>query len=359
MACRHRWLSSLWLPVLFGACTQDSKPTSPGTEPAAASVEISGARAAQAGESVSLSAAVKDSSGALIPGALVAWSSSDSSLIEVSASGTVNARRIGTVVLTASSGAVHDTVIFTSSLTPYTFLFADTASPADRQLIRDAVQNAHAFQMATFGKGLTDSTTIFGGFAISGCANPGASAFAGGRTITVCLGNQGWKVHKPVIRQKILQHELFHLWQFKHWSATPATSAAWVMEGSAELVAYRGIVAKGFLAFETGLGCQVKESADFASRNPPGLPALSSVEGLQAFQSTQGPLYTHSMLAMNFLTTAGGLTTLRAYGDSVKAGASWQAAFTSAFGKSPATFYGEFPGYLAGLTVPPAYLCGI
>jgi hypothetical protein len=302
---------------------------------------------------------VRDSSGHILSSAPVTWSSSDSTLIAVTGAGTVTAHRIGTVILTAAAGSAQDTVHFTSSLAPYTFLFADTAPEADRQLIRDAIQNAHTFHAAALARTIADSTTIFGSYAAAGCANAGASAFAGGRTITVCLGNQGWKVHGPIIRQKILQHELFHIWQFSYWGTNFNASSAWIIEGSAELMGFRGVEAKGLLAFSTALGCQVKESADFANRTPPGppLPALNTVETRQAFQTAVGPLYTHSMLAMDNLTTAAGLASLRAYGDSLAVGKSWSVAFEAAFGKTPATFYGQFPGYLGSLPVPPQYLC--
>jgi hypothetical protein len=363
MSLRH--LAFLALPLALAACFQTS--TEIIDEPIEgfpASLEITGALTAQAGQSTVLNAVVKDSAGQVIGDASVTWSSSDSTIIAVTGNagiGTVTAHRIGTVILTATAGTAQDTVHFTSSLTPYTFLFADTAPEPDRQLIRDAVQNAHTFQLATLGRGLVDSTTIFGAYAVSGCANAGASAFAGGRTITVCLGNQGWKTHGPVIKQKILQHELFHIWQFAYWGSNMNASSAWIIEGSAELMGYQGIAAKGLLSFSTALGCQVKESTDFANRTPAGppLPALSTVETRQAFQSTQGPLYTHSMLAMDNLTATGGLTTIRAYGDSLAAGKTWQASFEAAFGKSAATFYGGFPGYLSGLVVPTTYLCRI
>lgn len=363
----RRLLHGLALPAVlwaFPACTSDPAGPPDAPDPVdslgpPALITITGSQTAQAGSSVSLAAEVKDSAGHVLSSIPIAWSSSDSTLIAVAGNGTVTAHRIGSVILTATAGSAQDTVHFISSLAPYAFIFADTAPEADRQFIRDAIQNAHAFHATALARTIADSTAIFGTYAATGCANPGASAFAGGRTITVCLGNQGWKAHGPVIRQKILQHELFHIWQFSYWGANINASSAWIIEGSAELMGYRGIEAKGLLPFSTALGCQLKESMDFANRTPPGppLPALSTVETRQAFQATMGPLYTHSMLAMDNLTTLGGVMSLRAYGDSLAVGKSWSVAFESAFGKTPATFYGQFPGYLGSLPVPPQYLC--
>jgi hypothetical protein len=177
--------------------------------------------------------------------------------------------------------------------------------------------------------------------------------------VVFCLGNPGWKNNGPVRRQKIVQHELFHVWQFEYgWINNPVTAGAtWLIEGAAEWMGYRGL--GGRLSFTTALGCQVKEAADFAQQSS-GLPPLSSVESRTAFQGTVGPLYTHSMLAADYLVEAAdGPMAFRAYGDSIKAGVEWHAAFQSAFGISTATFYSLFPGYLSGLTVPANYRCGI
>jgi hypothetical protein len=121
---------------------------------------------------------------------------------------------------------------------------------------------------------------------------------------------------------------------------------------------YYGVAQRGLLAFDVALGCQRKESADFAVNQPPGLPALQSLESRQVFQATVGPLYTHSMLAAHYLAESGdGLASLETYGNVVKTGATWQAAFQQAFKTTPASFYGAFPGYVSGLPVPATYAC--
>jgi hypothetical protein len=366
--------------VLLACCTQEAAgpgPVDPGQDtvpltpvPRPFSLKISGTLSAELGADSPLLAVLEDSSGAALTGTIV-WASEDSTIASVSAGGVVRAVRIGTVTITASHAfegdTLRDSVSFTGSLAPYTFVFADTVSPLDRRLILDAVRDAHTFQGTSVGRAIAESTVISAVFAAPGCSQGGAAAFAGPRAVTFCLGNPGWKTHGPVIKQKIVQHELFHVWQFESgWITNPATAGAmWIIEGSAELMGFRGIEARGLLPFATAVGCQVKESSDFATRQPPGLPPLQSVEGRQAFQMTQGPLYTHSMLAMAQLTgtTAGadvsGLVTLRVYGDSVAAGMAggWPAAFAAAFGKSPASFYGDFPGHLSSLAVPPEYLC--
>jgi hypothetical protein len=355
----------------FLACNDSSTGPSGGQKPPVdtthvvrkpATLNISGPRTAQAGQSISLSAAVQDSLGQIVSGVPVTWSSSDSTLIHVDANGLVTATRIGSAVLTASvSLLVRDTIVFTSSLTPYTFVFADTVSESQRQLIRDGVQNADAFHKSVLGRAVKESTTVSGVFSATGCSSGGSAAYTGAGSVVFCLGNPGWKMNGPVRQQKIVQHELFHVWQFEYkWISNPATSGAtWLIEGSAEWMGYKGIAAGGLLPFETALGCQVKESADFTTRTPPGLPALSTVETRAAFQSTVGPLYTNSMLAADYLLTTSGPTALKVYGDAIAAGTEWHVAFQTAFGISTTMFYAQFPTWLSAKPVPASYLCGI
>jgi hypothetical protein len=333
--------------------------------PKPTSLDINGARTAPVGQAVSLTAVVKDSAGLILSGVPVVWTSSDSTLIQVSSTGTVTPKRIGTVVLTASASLfVRDTVLFTSALSPYTFVFADTGPEPERQLIRDGIQYAHAFHHAQLGRTIQEPTTVSGLFSATGCASGGAAAYTGSGSVVFCLGNQGWKANGPVRKQKIVQHELFHVWQFENkWISNAATAGAtWLIEGSAEWMGYQGIAARGLISFETALGCQIKEAADFAMRTPPGLPALSAVETRMAFQNTQGPLYTHSMLAAEYLISGGGTggpMAFKVYADGIAGGTEWHAAFQTAFAKSTADFYAQFPSWLSAKPVPPNYLCGI
>ena len=156
-------------------------------------------------------------------------------------------------------------------------------------------------------------------------------------------------------------HELYHVLQFeRRWLGNPAIAGAnWIIEGAAELVAYRGIASRNLLPYTTAVGCQVKEVFDFGTRQPPGLPNLSAVETQQQFQTTQGPLYALSMMGMDQLISISSITALNTYSDAIAAGTSWPLAFQTAFGSSTTTFYGPFPGYGSSLAVPPSYLCGV
>jgi hypothetical protein len=328
--------------------------------PTVASVTITGTTAVQAGQSTKLTAVAKDAGGTVLA-VPMQWSSTDGTLISVASDGTVTASRIGVVTITATAGGVSATTQFTSSLTPYTFVFAATTTAADQQTIKDGVQYAHAYHQTIFSRQIQQPTTITTSTTAQGCAQGGAAAFTGPNATTYCIANPGWLANGPVLRMKIVMHETFHIWQFEyHWLGTPANGGAtWVVEGSAELMGFHGIADRGMLGFQTAIGCQVKQMSDFALQNPPGLPALSLVETPQAFQTTVGPLYAKSMLAMDQLTALNGLVSLKAYGDAIAAGTAWPVAFQSAFGQSTAAFYAQFPAYTAGLSLPINYQCGV
>jgi hypothetical protein len=330
-----------------------------GTPPSQNTIAITGTLSAQAGATSQLTATVRDASGSVVANAPVSWFTSDSTIIAVSPTGLVTARRIGTALIAVASGTATGSAQFTSSLAPYTFSFAASMTPAEQQAIRDNVQFAHAFQKATFNRAIQNATTITASTNAPGCAQGGAAAFQSQGQLTFCVANPGWLDVPPLLRQKIVQHELFHVWQFEnHWIGNPATAGAtWLIEGAAEIMGYRGIIDRGLLTLPVAIGCQVKESSDFKTQHPPGLPPLSSVETSQAFNTTVGPLYTVSMLAADQLTQTGDLVALRTYADAIAAGTSWETAFQSSFGTSLSSFYSQFPGYVASIPVPATYQC--
>jgi uncharacterized protein YjdB len=327
--------------------------------PSGNTITITGSLTPQAGTTTQLVATVHDGAGNVVSGTPVAWFSSDSTIIAVSQTGLANALRIGTATIAAASGMATGTVAVTSSLAPFTFTFAASMTPAEQQVIKDNVQSAHAFQKTVFDRQIHNPTSIVASTNAPGCAQGGAAAFQSQGALTFCVANPGWLNPPPKLREKIVQHELFHVWQFEnHWIGNPATAGAtWLIEGAAELMGYRGIADRGLITMPVAIGCQVKESTDFKLQHPPGLPALNTVETLQAFNTTVGPLYTVSMLAAEQLTQTNGLVSLRTYADAIAAGTAWQAAFQTAFGVSTTDFYAQFPTYLASLPVPATYEC--
>ncbi|MDY6981674.1 MAG: hypothetical protein SV422_01160 [Pseudomonadota bacterium] len=246
-----------------------------------------------------------------------------------------------------------------------TFNFAPTTSAEDQQLIRDTVEYARNFLQTVFSRTLQRNATITTLGPIGGCANPGASAFTGPQNLTICTGNHGWTDHGPVTKNKILIHEVFHLLQFElRWLGGPPgsiTGPHWLIEGAAEYVGWLGIAARGDVTLGFSLdiahGCMLKEVADFALRQPPGLPNLNVLESPQNFGN--GPVYPLAMIGAKQLIDGSSLAQLLAYGTALASGTAWTTAFTDAFGTTAMDFYAQFPAYKVGLAVPAEYACRI
>jgi hypothetical protein len=179
--------------------------------------------------------------------------------------------------------------------------------------------------------------------------------------MTICIANRGWTDHQPVTRRKIIMHEVFHLLQFElRWLGGPPgsiTGPHWLIEGSAEYVGWLGVAAQGHVTLDTARGCMLKEVADFAERQPPGLANLSAYETAQSFGG--GPVYPLAMLGADQLAGTTNVGAFLSYGNAMAGGTNAATAFADAFGTTTAEFYAQFPSYKAGLAVPSSYLCGI
>lgn len=256
------------------------------------------------------------------------------------------------------------TAIAPSNFGVFTFTFDDGTSVADQALIGEGVQIANDYFTAAFGRTPTRASQIRGALSAPGCGQGGggASAFTGSGTVTICMGNLGWTTHGPITKRKIVIHEVYHLLQFeRRWLGLQTTAASgpmWLVEGAAELAAYKAIESRGLSPYSTAQGCQIKEYTDFGQRQPPGLPNLSALDSQQNWAQTQGPLYALAMTGVDQLVTARGLGALTSYMDAI-APSGPAGAFQSAFGQSQTAFYDQFPAYRAALPVPASYQCGV
>lgn len=239
----------------------------------------------------------------------------------------------------------------------FAFQFDSATSSEDRQLIEDAVQFASSFYQSTLGRTVQQSTTIATSRTATGCTSGGASAFTGARNMTICVANQGWTVHGPVTRRKIIIHEVFHLLQFEQrWIGGPQPAGLhWMIEGAAEYLGWLGIANQGTVSIGTARGCMLKEVTDFAASQPPGLPDLNLLESAQSF-SRPGPVYPLAMLGVQHLMSTSSADALLTYGAAIAAGNTAESAFQNAFGASLPAFYQQFQTWKA-LPVPATYEC--
>ena len=126
---------SLVLGVFLAACGGDS--TDP--PPAVATVEVSPLTTdRQVGQTIQLSATVKDASGNILSGQSVAWSSSAANVASVSSSGLVTASSIGTALITAAAGSKSG--VATVNVVPEPIASITVAPTNDTLLIGETVQ---------------------------------------------------------------------------------------------------------------------------------------------------------------------------------------------------------------------------
>jgi hypothetical protein len=259
------------------------------------------------------------------------------------------------------------TPVAPSNFGVFTFSFDAGTSVADQALIGEAVQLANDYFTSALGRTLSRAVEIRGVVSAQGCGGGGgggAAAFTGIGFVTICMANQGWNIHGPIIKRKVVVHEVYHALQFeRRWIGQQnpqAQGPMWLIEGVPELIAYRALDSRGLLSYSTAQGCQVKEFSDFALRSPPGLPNLNAVETPGAWGSTQGPLYALAMTGVDQLISSRGLGAFNTYMDSIANGANpWETAFQSAFGQTASAFYAQFPSYRSSLTIPSSYQCGV
>ncbi len=107
--------------------------------PEVASVEVTPPTASRVvGESVQLSAAVKDANGNLLSGQSVLWSSSATAIASVSASGLVTAHALGSAVITAAVGNKSGAATITVGPPPVASI--SVAPTSDTLLVRESTQ---------------------------------------------------------------------------------------------------------------------------------------------------------------------------------------------------------------------------
>ena len=127
--------SVLVLGVFLAACGGDT--TDP--PPAVATVEVSPLTAdRQVGQTIQLSATVKDASGNILSGQAVAWSSSAANVASVSSSGLVTATALGTAVITAAAGSKSG--VATINVLPEPIASITVAPANDTLLTAETVQ---------------------------------------------------------------------------------------------------------------------------------------------------------------------------------------------------------------------------
>lgn len=178
----------------------------------------------------------------------------------------------------------------------------------------------------------------------------GTTAVAQSRGMFVYVGSQSWAQSPPSSRTKIIAHEAFHLLQGElagpgslnsGESNVPVAGPRWLSEGAAEYIAYRVLGENRRNDFEATRARWVSVTRTVSA-------PLSSLEIATGMRGVSG-IYDVTPLAAAHLVATKGESSFVAFWEAIGRGASWQAAFSSAFGRPVETFYQEFEAYRRSL----------
>ncbi|MCA1692460.1 MAG: hypothetical protein LC733_09755 [Actinobacteria bacterium] len=137
----------------------------------------------------------------------------------------------------------------------------------------------------------------------------------------------------PWLLSHVAAHEFMHFWQQDVGAPREAVGPVWLLEGSAELLGYRALIAAG-LATEN-------ETREFSLRRvAPDTPSLQTMERRSSDDDEFS--YPLSFLAAELLIAGTGVGSFRDYWRSLSRSTPWETAFTESFGVTPGEFYARF-----------------
>lgn len=217
-------------------------------------------------------------------------------------------------------------------LTEFTYDFDSSIDAADVSAIRGGIDSGRDYLQRTFG--WTPTRTVNVSVRADGESGT-TTASAGATVLIVHTRSPGW-VGAIGTKGKILLHELVHVMQQQAgWSG----GQTWFIEGTAELIGFRGsLIEGGKLTESQARSCHVWNVSKFGS-------AMGTLESY-ATKNGDGATYSLFYLAADRLLAR---SDLQAFARS--------RAFELNFGLTLQDFYSEFEGYRATLQLPTRYEC--
>lgn len=180
--------------------------------------------------------------------------------------------------------------------------------------------------------------------------DPGILAFANGEYLVVFTGSPSWDYMAPALRLEVIVHEFVHIFQYEQGGEASYDVPMWFIEGMAEYVAF-DVVQRLNVISPAAVFDEQAWSVNQVGNN---LPTLDEIEDIDDYQSSSGPVYSLSYLAVSRLVDRTSLGHLRLFLQTMRTAATWQSAFQSVFGIAPADFYQEFEQWLAEDLFAPA-----
>jgi hypothetical protein len=209
----------------------------------------------------------------------------------------------------------------------------------DRDDIKEGLRLAQDFFDDSFGIDVAQPVIVV----IQRGASAPASAYANEHTLTFSTEHSVWRDSSALHRTKIAIHEYFHVLQ-SELDGGRQPGPRWLLEGSAEYVAWQAVVAQG-LVDESA----VRDRWVGGALHGPTADVPLDQLAFDVDPSVACCLYEVAPLAVGELVASVGIKALRAYYTAIGTGTPWADAFAKAFGQTPEEFYDVFAGVRAGL----------
>jgi hypothetical protein len=140
-------------------------------------------------------------------------------------------------------------------------------------------------------------------------------------------------------RKELAAHEYAHTWQYSVGGRQCMVGGPrWLTEGMAESLAYRSLVDAGLIP---------AANMDVFTKRQLRNARYVTLQSLETSWPADVNPFAMGYLAVDRMLAANGQLALRDWCSRVGRGESWQSAFTSAFGQTPAAFYASYESFRA------------
>jgi hypothetical protein len=226
------------------------------------------------------------------------------------------------------------------------FYIGPSIGAEDAMYIREGIRLAQDFVDERLGAELSKQTIVN---AVPAAPRAGGQevGMSTSHAVVLYTGADGWLGLAPFDRVHVVVHEYTHVVQAELTNDRRFASPLWIDEGVAEYVGYQAVIEAGLVGAEDVAAYQT--AVVLAG---PSLPPLGELESVAAYQSQPANVYGLAYLAVKRLVGDRDLESIRRYYEKVGAGASWRAAFQSAFRVNPREFYDAFEAARVGFQAP-------
>lgn len=240
----------------------------------------------------------------------------------------------------AAPGPVAPTPVTPPSMSTATFVYGSGVSAADQVGVRDGVAMAFT-ALGKLGVGTVHP------FTVTLDAAPGFET-TGPFAIHLSTTDLGWPRTSASFRKQIVAHEVWHVVQATLVqprtfidvpdNGVPTGGPRWLIEGSAEVFAYRALADAGEVSYAAQ--CSVYLAGARAAQQP-----LRSMESWTGMVAAKPYDYALGFNAADYLARTSGEAAFVAYWKAIGTGSTWQDAFRAAFGQTVDQFYTDFGRY--------------